>query len=99
MKDLKGCDELVPEEGGRRYHKCCRKIVDGTKCKIHCAAAVAKRRARSEAHHQAKMAPKYRAWANQYIGARVRELVDDSGSDQYVSMVDLAEIIRKADEE
>lgn len=69
------CTALVHEEGGCMHHTCNRPLVDKTGCRIHCDAAHKKRRAAAAARYEAKMKPKYKAWANESLGAKVRDIM------------------------
>ena len=50
------CNEHVMPEGEWQSHPCGRPIFEDGKCKIHCASAVEKRRAKSQARWDAKLA-------------------------------------------
>ncbi len=65
--------------------------------------AVDKRAKKSEERYDARMKPKLRAWANQQIGEKTRELIEDWKAGKFVShqraLARLVEIIEEADRE
>lgn len=99
-KHIKGrCGYLVAEEGGRMQHYCNRVLVDGDGCRIHCKAAREKREAKSAVRYEEMMKPKQLAWANQALGSKVRDIVDEAVCRPRHDYVDLLRQLRNAIEE